>query len=310
MNYVKEYSIDATYIYNLEREKNFSSSENLIIGKDGIKEYRAIFNIELKKIKEIQKVNGNFKLELCVFLDSIGLDSEIDEYMLDIGVNKTIKDIKSISYMNYPKFNQEYTLYKIVKDYGRKYINLDITHIVEKEQGEKKLSITILGVNDGGILKFLSDKSMRKPFLKVFYEKRVENEKEEKKESYGYFISKNQKPIKCENYEIITWDESIISKNIVVQKDKKNIVILEEGVYQIDYSLNIRSERKGYIFLKLNSKPLEYSFVQTSCDEHMYSGHFLIEVTKKNSDLNMCIIGNGIIINDLGFTGNLRIVRI
>ncbi|WP_297637650.1 hypothetical protein [uncultured Clostridium sp.] len=310
MNYVKEYSIDATYIYNLEREKNFSSSENLIIGKDGIKEYRAIFNIELKKIKEIQKVNGSFKLELCVFLDSIGLDSEIDEYMLDIGVNKTIKDIKSINYMNYPKFNQEYTLYKIVKDYKRKYINFDITHIVEKEQGEKNLSITILGVNDGGILKFLSEKSMKKPFLKVFYENRVENEKEEKKEGYGYFISKNQKPIKCENHEIITWDESVISKNIVVQKDKKNIVILEEGVYQVDYSLNIRSERKGYIFLKLNSKPLEYSFVQTSCDEHMYSGHFLIEVIKKNSDLNMCIIGNGIIINDLGFTGNLRIVKI
>ncbi|MGL5411378.1 DNRLRE domain-containing protein [Cetobacterium sp.] len=304
MNYIKEYSIKTTYIYNLEKEKNFSNSENLIIGKNGIKEYRAIFNIELKKIKEIKKINKNIKLELCVFLDSIDLD--IDEYMLDVGVNKSIKDIENINYMNYPKFNQEYTLYKIVKNYKRKYINFDITHIVEKESNEEVLSITILGVNDGGILNFSSEKSMKKPFLKVIYENKVESEKK----CYGYFTSKNQKAIRCDNHEIITWDESILSENIVIQKDKKNILILEKGIYQVDYSLNIRSEKKGYIFLKLNDEPLEYSFVQTACDDHMYSGNILIKVLSESSKLNMCIIGNGIIINDLGVTGNIRIIKI
>lgn len=310
MNCVKRYSISTTYIYNLDKEKNFSSSENLMIGKNGVEEYRAIFNIELKKLEEIQRSSKDIKLELCVFLDNVDIDSDIDEYMLDIGVNKDIKDVRDINYINYPKFNQEYTLYKIVKDYKRKYINFDITHIVEKKSYEKNLSITILGVNDGGKLTFSSEKSIKKPFLKVSYENDIEIEKELKKEGYGYFISKNQKAIRCDNHEIITWDEDILSKKIYIQKDKKDITILEEGVYQVDYSLNVRSERKGYIFLKLNNKPLEYSFVQTSCDEHMYNGHFLIEVTKKDSNLNMCIVGKGVIINDLGFTGNLRVIKI
>lgn len=308
MKSLKDYSIDATYIYNLEKEKNFSKCKNLIIGKNGVEEYRAIFNIELKKVRQIKEVNENIKVELGIFLKNIALDSDIDSYMIDIGINKCVVDVKKINYMNYPKCSQQYTLYKIMGNLKNKYVNLDITHVLQGKLEEEYLGITLLGLNDGGKLEFDSTEAERRPFLKIFYENDVEVT--QKKAAYGYFVSKNHQPVKCNNYEMVLWDKSTLAKNLFLKENKTDIVFLEKGVYQIDYSLNIRSEGKGYIFLNLNDEPLKYSFVQTTYDEHMYSGHILIEIKEKNSKLNMCIAGKGIIVVHTDFAGNLRILRI
>ncbi|MGL4848565.1 MAG: hypothetical protein ACRC28_06500 [Clostridium sp.] len=311
MEIFKEEVFKSTYFYS--REEGVVDESILLVGRNGFDEYRGILEIDTFKIIQCCIDEDNvLKIELNLYLGEAQFESNVNEYGIEICRNIEVFDLDGINFSNFPKFNQSYAMYNLKKDFEGKFVKFDVTHLKKFFFSEERIGFTILGLGARGLVSFCKDER-RVPYLKFECEKVNKSPKialdRYERSVYGFFISDEVETVAIKNYRAIKWSKVIESRDVLVCENKYEIEILSEGVYSVDYFLNIRSESEGYMFLKVDSMELDYSFVRTTFDEHGYVGKVIIKC-KKGSKIALCLLGKGLLIQEFGGVGNIKIIKI
>lgn len=243
--------------------------------------------------------------------------------MMSIGVNLHNFGLSELTYNFSLEFYQIPSMFIIRREYKSKYINIDITNVVNSwiERDEENFGITLIGVNENGFALFSSARGEKLPYIKVIYKEKIEDENACGKEStdkisdirskaYGFFVNNSGNFVSEDRFNIVKWDKYNYLKNIEINKDGEEIIIRDKGIYMIDYSVNVRSNEFTCMSLIINDIELADSKIELGREEHISNGSILIGVSKENSHLRLGIRKTEMILSNVGAAASIRIMKV
>lgn len=312
MDKVEKCCVNEAIISREEIDSNFGQNKCIITGRSKTGEIRSLFELCFNSVEKLNNCNKEIKkIELCLYLQDLKIGINNDAFMLNIGINTKEYNSSNITYNTAPPFYQECHIYKIKKQFINKYINLDITQIVDNWNNKTypKCGCTIMGLNSEAIAIFGSSSAVKKPYLKIYYNNQsneyVENNTTK---AYGVFSNVTGECITKQGKSIILWDSNEVSSGIIL--DNKQIIIRDKGVYRVDYYMNARCNCYTTTQLVLNEKGIESSKRQIGATDCPSTGSILIEVIENNSKLDLIINNENIMLVNIGVCSSLSISKL
>lgn len=315
MGIKKIYDVEDCFISS-KRDKSVNCNESYTLcGRTDEDEFRVLSKLDLNEINKLNKIENNIeKVELCMYLSDVKISNHMDKYMINIGINLRDFDINEVSYITAPKFYQECSMYVIKPEYKDQYIFFDITKITFLWLNKiyPNYGITLMGINESGLAIFKSYLGDKKTYIKVTYKEEVKEEcfKNISTRSYGFFWNDTGRLNNSNCESIVIWNKGRNSKNISIGKTCTDLIVKEKGIYQIDYSINLRSNDLSYMMLIINNVCLEESMVQVGRQESASNGNVLVNICKVNSSVKLIIKTKNAILADIGLAASIRIIKI
>lgn len=322
MSILKECGVVDVFVSNKEPNYNYYKEVCTICGRSGCQEFRILSKFDCHNLEALCKIPDNIKrVQLCMYLADIKIEGYMENYMMNIGLNLNDFNPEKVTFSNYPKFYQESCIYKIDPKYKNQYINFDITNLVSKwmDGSYKNYGITLFGVSEGGAVIFAGSRSEKRPYIKVYYDKKPEERPTPEssgegnrclKLSYGQFINNTGKIVKCKNFNVVVWNKACNVSGTEITDNCTRVKIDRKGIYQVDYGLNIKTGGRSCMFLVLNDMEIASSVVQTGCEGQLNSGYTILNIKKDCSTLMLAVRKSGLILSNIGNAAFLRIIRI
>lgn len=166
--------ISDTYISSKSTNLNFSHNSFLFLGNDNTGIFKSIIRINLDEIYKIHYKYKLKKVELCMYLEDIK-HSDMSEkpFIVNIKYNLTDININTVSFVTLPRVTPINNRYRILETNIGKYMNFDITYLInEWIYGEKtNFGITLTVDDESYLAAFHSTRNKMKPFIQVSYSK-------------------------------------------------------------------------------------------------------------------------------------------
>lgn len=314
MKIIKENKVDDTFVSSVKEHENYYNEKYIVCGKSNQCEFKTLVKFDLNKIRKLARIENNIeKVELCVFLIETKLDTNSENVMINIGENLQNFNCSTVTYATAPKVKQKPCFYVVKPEYKNQYINFNITNLVREHKGNGEcFSLSVLPISDGGIAFFASSRTEKKPYIKIYYKCDDDNCNPEdiSNKAYGLFINNTGEIKYEENLDFIVWNRACHVKGMEIAEDNSKIIIKEPGVYQIDCSVDIRTENSTYMSIFLNGVEIKYSRNSIGVTEQQSIGQTLIQVCKNNSSLQLGIKKTKMMLVNNGVASSIRIIRV
>lgn len=312
MDKVENCCVNEAIISREEIDSNFGQNKCIITGRSKTGEIRSLFELCFNDVEKLNNCNRKIeKIELCLYLQDLKIGINNDAFMLNIGINTKEYNSSHVTYNTAPPFYQECHIYKIKKEFINKYINLDITQIVNSWNNKTypRCGCTILGLNSEAIAIFGSSSAVKKPYLKIYYNNQSDEcVQNNATKVFGVFSNVTGECITKQNKSIILWDSKEVASGVTL--DNKQIIIPDKGVYKVDYYMNARCNCYTTTQLLLNGEAIESSKRQIGATDCPSSGSTLIEVVEKNSKLDFIINNENVMLVNIGVCSSLNILKL
>ena len=239
-------------LVNMDKsDVNYRNPKCIVISRERFNEVRALITILTDTINKKYYNKEIGKIELCLFLQNLNLNSESECFMLNIGINKFPYDNFKVTYKNAPNFIQQTFVYKFNNKFVNKYINFDITEIFNKINN---CGITLLSLNSNSTAIFSSSMGDYKPYIKITLKEHVNNNNCNivgNKNTYGIVVNNTGMMIKNNGCSIVLWDELNNTQNIILRD--RGLIIKGAGTYRIDYYFNIKMNSSISMHVYINN---------------------------------------------------------
>lgn len=312
MDKVENCCVNEAIISREEIDSNFGQNKCIITGRSKTGEIRSLFEMCFNDIDKLNNCNKEIKkIEICLYLQDLKIGINNDAFMLNIGINMKEYNSSTVTYNTAPHFYQECHIYKIKKEFINKYVNLDITQIVDNWNNKTypKCGCTIMGLNSEAIAIFGSSSAVKKPYLKIYYnDQSNECVESNTTKAYGVFNNVTGDYITKQNKSIILWDNKELTSGITLEN--KQIIIRDKGVYKVDYYMNARCNCYTTTQLLLNGQGIENSKRQIGATDCPSNGNILIEVVENNSKLDFIINSSNVMLVNIGVCSSVTISKI
>lgn len=307
--------LNNTFICSKKPSSNFSNEKYTLCGRKDSSEFRVITSFPLETIINLNKKTNNIcKIEFNIYLSQISIENPSNNFMLNIGINLSNTNIKTVSYTSAPKFKQLCSMFVFKKNFSSSYLNLDITHIIKEilnKNNERNASITMLCLNDDSMACFDSCSGTHPPYITVYYNEDINDDLDDIEQSaYGLFFNKNGSFNPDNDISKILWDYTAINSNIALSENKSDIVLRYKGAYSIDYEANIRSSSLTSIYISINDKCIPYTSSIVDYSECSTTKNVIIRCTEDYTKVNLCIKGTNIMLVENGTCSTIRIIKI